>query len=1281
MAALLAGLVGVSALLRSERAERWACGELERRVPEATGLELRFGACRLERLQLVLRDVTLGTSGQGPRLVTAEEASVSVAGVFSGGVDLGAVRLVRPRVVYEVPSGGAPRAPGCPLDALAHVRVGRLEVEAGALQLGLPDGRWLRLDGIEVAASVDRVGLDVEASARSGAFTLQPGQVLALGRLKLEGGVDGPARVATVRKLEFNVEGANAQVAGRVESLCDAVPQLVLTTQAFLPVPALTRLGLAVDVAQGQVWARATVSGRADAPTARAEVQASQVVWGPFAPGDFTARLAVGQGVLHVEELTTRVGDGTLTVTGEADLTAGLPVRLKVDASGVPFGKTLERAGRAGSWVDFLASVKATITGHVLPTPELEGEADVRATRFTLASRAWNAPAAEGRTILEFPEAVGSFRLKVGADAVTFKDVALHLGDEGHTRVAGLTRLFYDARRGIEVRLDAPTVDLSDFGHIAGLPWEGQGAAAVTVLGPYADIVVDGQLSLRDFKFAHYALGVVQGPVRYLNQTLSFPSVVAQKGHTQYFGTLDLVFGGAALWTRAAVQLPEGRVEDVVDLLADLSPTLQNLQGPLTGKISAVASFDSPASEFAGLIAMQVTDVEYFGRRFGAAQSVLRFERGDEMRLDPCEFEGPLGRLHVGGSWLFAGPLDYQLSLEGGDLGELIDPRGEDGTGLTGTFTSTAQVFGDTNVIRVQGHLGSPAVRWKGRGLGKLALDLDETGRDMDISGQVIDGLTGTMQLHARNDWPYTARFAVELPELAPFLPARAEGVKAGLAGEVVASGPLKSWRDSAVELRLDRFTVARGEVQVANVGPVRAAWRNGGAVVQSLTLKGPTTEIAAEGTWGPTVADLRTRGSIDLRLLSSLAPDLERTSGRLDFTASFSGPARNPGVAGSAELSEGRLALKGQDLQIRALTGRADFSESRVMVQELNGFLNDGRVKIRGDARLDHLSLSTVQIGVDLEDVTVQIKPEVPITVSAALLFAQKGGKSLLSGNVEVVRFRYTQPLALDTLLANTGKRSLPQDEKPQEWLWFDVNATAGDEVRVENNLARARLAGKVKLSGTNVKPVLIGAIEATEGAQAFFRGNTFAVSRALLQFNGQWPTLDLAMQSQVREYLVSVKAFGKLEDPKLSLSSEPSLSEADILSLLTLGVTTRESLQTQGGAGLAAEALMSVSGLDQQVQKFLQRSVGLKDQQVRLTTTFNETTGTTEPSVTWESKVLDNWKVGITQPVTGKGTRAQAEYRHNQKVSAKAQWDNQTSTSPVGNFGADVRFRFEWE
>ena len=76
------------------------------------------------------------------------------------------------------------------------------------------------------------------------------------------------------------------------------------------------------------------------------------------------------------------------------------------------------------------------------------------------------------------------------------------------------------------------------------------------------------------------------------------------------------------------------------------------------------------------------------------------------------------------------------------------------------------------------------------------------------------------------------------------------------------------------------------------------------------------------------------------------------RTQGKLDFTAAFSGPVKAPVLAGTASLQDTRFAVRGQDLAVRSLSGRADFSESRIIIQDVQGFLNDGRIRARGDAR-----------------------------------------------------------------------------------------------------------------------------------------------------------------------------------------------------------------------------------------------------------------------------------------------------------------------------------------
>jgi translocation and assembly module TamB len=1286
----LLGAVALAAALRTDEVGEAVCGELRERLPAALGLDVSIGRCRLDPLGLgvQLEQVQVSEPGAGTPLASADSVEVALRGLFPGYVSLQKLALVRPRVDVRVPRATPGGRGGCPLDALRRVRVGAVSVEQGSVRVELPDGQRVRLEGVELEASLGRQAAEVELQARSGSADLGP-RVLTLGRLRVEADLDLEGRALEVRRLEANVEGAAATVTGRVESLCDALPVLALSAQAWVPVDALPRLGVPLPEPSGQVVGRVSVTGRADAPVVRAEVQATQVALGEYRPGDLSLKASWSGDTVTVDELLTRSGDGEVRVSGALTLAEGLPVTVRVETREASFARLLDRAGIRGAWVEFPASVKGMLAGHLLPAPSLSGDIDFSTGPFRLATHGWDEPRGAAVEVLRFSQAAGSFRFGVSGEGVTFDDVRLRVGPTAATRVAGRVAIFYDTGRGLEIDARAEQVDLSDFGAIAELPWSGMGTARAHIAGPMTTgssaIVVDAETTLRDFTLRGYSLGVVQSPLHFEGDVLTLPTVVGQKGQTQYFGEVALTFPDVGpLHARASVQLPDGRVEDLVDLLADLSPTMANLQdGVLTGRVSGLVAIDSPARELNGVIATRVRDVRYYARHLGDANLLTRFDAGRALVLEPTAFAGRLGRFSVAGRWDFDGPLDFDLALADGSLAELLDPGGARRWPVGGPFTATARVGGTVDELRADGWLDSPDATWKGRGLGPGRLAAHVVGRAVEVTGPVFSGLTGALSFEMRNGWPCTGDFRVALPDLAPFLPPSAAQVTAAVAGQVQVTGLLTDLDHARAQARLEQLSVARGEFRAVNDGPVELAWHAGAFDVRALRVKGPTSELVAEGTWGPDTVDLKTRGALDLSLLSSFAPALDRTEGQLTFSAAFAGPVAQPRLVGSAELADVRFAWRGQDLQVRALSGRANFSESRVLLQDVQGFLNDGTVRVRGDARLDGLALAALELQLDLADVTLRVQPEVPVTVSGALLLAsRKPGLYQVSGALDVDRFRYTRQLSLEDLLAAARDRGVPGDETPEEWLRYDVDVRASGDVRLDNNLARAKLVGKLRLVGSNVKPAIVGAIETAEGAQAFFRNNTYRVSRGLLQFNGLWPTFDLAAQTAVRDYTVNVKAFGRLDDPQLALSAEPYLPDADIVSLLTIGVTSRERITSQSATSLAAEALLSASGLDQQVQRFLSQSVGLKDQQVRFTTSFNEATGSSEPAVQWEAKVLDeNLKVGVTQPVTGRGTRAQAEYRINQRVSARASWDNQNQNTTIGNPGLDLRFLFEWE
>ena len=408
-----------------------------------------------------------------------------------------------------------------------------------------------------------------------------------------------------------------------------------------------------------------------------------------------------------------------------------------------------------------------------------------------------------------------------------------------------------------------------------------------------------------------------------------------------------------------------------------------------------------------------------------------------------------------------------------------------------------------------------------------------------------------------------------------------------------------------------------------------------------------------------------------------------------MEVTAAAGGTFEKPSFTGSAEFSDARTQVRDLPFSLRGMSGRVEFSEARVLVQDVRGILNDGRVALRGDVLLDRFKPKRLDINLQLDEVSARLVDYLPITTSGELLLTGPPDALVLSGSMDIVKLRYDQPLVLESLLTNLRSaraEAIGADEGPRrEWLAFDVGVHANGDVRIDNNLARARLRGDLRLTGTNLQPGLLGSIESMEGSQIFFRGNQFAVSQAILDFKERRdidPVFDLHAQSQVREYLVNLHAFGRIGDPQVILSADPELVEADILSLLTLGVTSRDQSNAMGTTSVIGEAVFNASGLDRQIQRFLPKNPLLRDLSFHVSSTYNEASGFVEPTAQLESRFLtERLHLQMSQPmVTPRGTRAQAEYRFHDRLSGQLQWDNEV-LKDVPNLGVDLKLKWEVE
>jgi len=1274
----LAVAVATALYLSLERASPVLCELFQKQLSQQTGGEVHFEVCSVHLLQrkASLHKLTVDAKDSG-FVLDVETLNVTLGGLRWRGLEFQEVVVDKPNVRLKIqPAEAMPTSAKqeCWVKHLNRWVIQKLEITDGGFELEFPGGVETQLHGFFLQwsqkAGQGRFHLGVE----EGKLQFQEKQE-KIGRLRLEAEWDVGGEWLRLSNGEFNLGQMLWRSSGEVEDLCAAQPYVGMVSQVYLPADMLARW-FNLPEADGHFWARVSLNGRTQQWTARAELDAVGLQLDKTQPGDFRARLAFADKTLLVEELRIPIGEGETQLQGELKMEGFWPLQFSVVTQNVSLAQVLERSGLPGSWVDFEANVKGKFAGQLFPRLSIWGEVDANTGPFILASRSFRAPKHEGIDILQFQQSRSKFRFGILEDRVEFQNAYVEAGLQGLTQAQGTVIIFFKDGGGISVEASASKLHLSDFGHIAQIPWAGTGSGQVSVFGQFAeDVRVQGEARLQDFVFGDYALGLVQTSVAAKDGVLSFPHVLGQKRKTAFFGGADLNFNGDTPTLVAFAHIPHGRVEDILEVLLPLHPAFETFQGKVSGKASGSLAFASPAETFTGVIQLAVDDVELMQLPIGKGSIELSLIAGQTLRVSPTLLTSEFGRLRASGSWDFEGSMDFLANYETQALGKWL---GASFQALSGPLTIQARALGDATAPQVSFVVRSPQLFWQDKSLGPMRVEGKLLGRELTFLGSPMTGLHLSAGMTLKEPYAYHLSSAVELSGVSFEFPLLAS-VKARLK----ARGELNHPKALTAEADVELLRFSRGNFAVSNRAPVQLTYADEKLKLSFLQMQGPNTTLLAQGTLGLKDSNFSIYGTFDLRLLENFLPGIGESAGEVGITAVVGGSLLSPSIAGVAELHQAQAMLKAWPLALEQINAQIEFSNQRVWIHEAQALANGGQVQTQGALSWSLAGLEDVGLEGQFRKVSLEVLPGVPGVFSGNLHL--EGSQRLLSvsGLVEVEKLRYEKPLVLEDFIQQVGSRSSADARPTEEWLKYDIVLKAGD-VRIDNNLARARLLGQLRFAGSNVQPSFYGTIETASGGEAYFRGNTFNVQRGLLQFSGRTDSLQLAAQSQIQEYLVFIKASGDLSNPKVVLSSEPSLTETDILSVLTMGTTSEQSTSS-AGLSVAAQAFFSVSGLERQLQNLFSGSALLQGQQMQFATTLNEVTGVTEPSVRWESKLLsEQFRLGIVQPLTGKGTKAQAEWRFNDRVSLRTQWDNWNqgfSFGNLGNLGFDWKFRFEWE
>ncbi len=496
--------------------------------------------------------------------------------------------------------------------------------------------------------------------------------------------------------------------------------------------------------------------------------------------------------------------------------------------------------------------------------------------------------------------------------------------------------------------------------------------------------------------------------------------------------------------------------------------------------------------------------------------------------------------------------------------------------------------------------------------------------------------------------------------------------------------------------------------------------FRGGFVVTGSVTRATTDPTLALDGQLEP----------VDLAVLQRIVPRIDRASGTVVGTVRVTGRAASPTIAGELHATGDALDVHGLPGAITGVRLDAHATATELSFTGAGRFAG-GTIVLHGAAPLRGLAIGALDAHVVARDVRLVPADGIVATTNADLdvtydTKAAVGTSATLprvSGDVMISSLSYSRPIALTTDLAQLGTRAKRTEvdtyDPSLDFVVLDLRLRSRAPMAIKNNLVEALLAidsGTLDVTGTNQRVGLHGTLRTLPGGRIHFQQSDFEVRQGLIRFDDPTrlaPIVDVTAVTEYRRYTdtttaagagvgtgggttaasagstrggslwrITLHAYGDADNLRMDMSSEPTLSQEDIVLLLTVGMTRAELDQLQAsslGASLALNYLGATSGADRAVKQALP----IIDD-FRFGSAYSTFTGKTEPQLTIGKRLTNDIRASVTAGLSeDRELRSNIEWRLNNRLSVQGSYDNinDVSSSTLGNLGLDLRWRLEFE
>jgi len=372
-----------------------------------------------------------------------------------------------------------------------------------------------------------------------------------------------------------------------------------------------------------------------------------------------------------------------------------------------------------------------------------------------------------------------------------------------------------------------------------------------------------------------------------------------------------------------------------------------------------------------------------------------------------------------------------------------------------------------------------------------------------------------------------------------------------------------------------ETVTLAKSNMRVSfEPGALQAAVNlpliDGGGIESQLTLKNWSWQTMFVRNQ-PVNARLNI-DNIPADTITRFIPDMARAEGNLQADLTVSGILGEPQIRGTARWRDGNMIIPDLGISITNIQAELQSRQSNKLQFRIQANSGEGSVVLNGETTLDPAQGWPTQIDMKSERLEVVNIPEAYILIDSKINVTMQGSTINIDGDINVPRARL-RPRSLPAGSEQLSRDAiiLDEDEKSAATKWrvtSRVRVNLGDLVDFDGFGVSGKLKGSLLLIDEPGKLALGRGEVSIEDGIYRLRGQDLTIRRGRLIFADTFiddPGIDVDAIREVETVIVGVRLKGTLRQPQLTLFSEPTMSESDILTYLIFGHSAATSTTTE--------------------------------------------------------------------------------------------------------------------